>query len=238
MSQYIDTILYPPVDKFDLIVFQAYKRCRIIKQEQEDFKFISATFAKQGLELAISEKPAVILLDLGLPDLDGLKVIQQLRQWTSVPILVLSARDQERDKILALDLGADDYLTKPFSVLELTARIRVALRHQENKERDTPVFETGELRIDFIQRRVFLNNKEVSLSPIQYQLLTVLARHAGMVVTHKQLLKEVWGEQHAEETDYVRIYIHQLRHKLEENPAQPKYLRSEPGVGYRLQHKE
>ncbi len=203
--------------------------------EAQKFYFLSADTAEKGLELAEQEQPQLILLDLGLPDLDGLEVIKKLRQWTEVPIIVLSARGQERDKVLALDLGADDYLTKPFSVMELSARIRVALRHASGKIETAPIFINGELKVDLANREVFLKNEAINLTPTQFDVLAVLVKNAGKIVTRQQLLKAVWGESYTEEKDYLRIYIHQLRHKLEENPAQPQYIRTESGVGYRLQ---
>jgi two-component system, OmpR family, KDP operon response regulator KdpE len=180
--------------------------------------------------------PDVVLLDLGLPDLDGLEVTRRLREWSSMPIIVISAREQERDKVNALDAGADDYLTKPFSAGELMARIRVALRHAvgQGSGRQGPVFTVQNLRVDQAQRLVFLDNREVHLTPIEYKLLTVLIRHAGRVITHSQLLKEVWGPASVNEVQYLRVYMTQLRHKLEADPARPQLLLNEPGVGYRL----
>ena len=199
------------------------------------YNFVEASTAQQGLELAQEHKPNVILLDLGLPDMDGIQVIQALRAWTAIPIIVISARDQERDKIKALDMGADDYLTKPFSVGELNARVRVALRHAERiTESETPLISCGKLQIDLLNRSVILNDEKMSLTPIQFAILSALARRVNKIVTHKQLLKEVWGEDHAHDIEYLRIYVHQLRHKIEENPAHPQFLKTEPGVGYRL----
>jgi two-component system KDP operon response regulator KdpE len=168
-----------------------------------------------------------------LPDIDGVDVAKRLREWTEVPIIVLSARGQERDKVDALDAGADDYLTKPFGLNELTARIRVALRHFRPNEPDV-VFEAYGVRIDLASHQVFRDSKEVHLTPNEFKLLAVLVRHAGKVVTHRYLLEEVWGPAFVLETHYLRVYMGQLRHKLEANPAQPKFLTNEPGVGYRL----
>lgn len=186
--------------------------------------------------LASVQHPDVVILDLGLPDQDGLEVAQQLREWTTTPIIILSARDQERDKILALDAGADDYLTKPFGAGELLARIRVALRHvmliAQGKEE--PIFHVGGLRVDLARRQVFVDDIEVHLTPIEYKLLTTLVRQAGKVVTQRQLLKEVWGASYMNEGHYLRVYMGQLRHKLEADPARPRYLITEPRVGYRL----
>jgi two-component system KDP operon response regulator KdpE len=200
------------------------------------YQLIEAATAQDGLAQAATYNPQAIILDLGLPDLDGLDVTRRLREWTNVPIVVLSARGEERDKIAALEAGADDYLTKPFGVGELVARIRVALRHaaRETHQPDEPVFNVGELRVDLTQRRVFVNASEVHLTPIEYHLFTVLIRYAGKVVTHHQLLKEVWGPAYADENHYLRVYMGQLRRKLEVDPARPRYLLTEPGVGYRL----
>ncbi len=202
--------------------------------EAQKFTFLAADTAIEGLKLVEKHQPNLILLDLGLPDLDGLEVIKKLRLWTQTPIIILSARGQERDKVLALDLGADDYLTKPFSVMELSARIRVALRHAQTQLEESPVFSIGELKVDLAKREVWLKTSLVNLTPTQYELLVVLVKHAGKVVTRQQLLKAVWGEGQIEEKDYLRIYIHQLRHKLEAQPAKPFYIRTESGVGYRL----
>lgn len=200
------------------------------------YRLAEAKTAQEGLTQAGLLTPDVILLDLGLPDLDGLEVTQRLREWTAIPIIVISARGQDADKIKALDAGADDYLTKPFSVGELLARIRVALRHvmQAASGKDEPSFELGDLRVDMAKRQVFVNGTEVHLTPTEYKLLLVLIRHAGNVLTHRQLLKEVWGPSYVEHNHYLRVYMGQLRHKIEHDPAQPKYLVNEPGVGYRL----
>lgn len=201
----------------------------------QGYRFLESRTGREGLTLTLDNKPDVILLDLGLPDMDGLEVIKNLRAWTAIPIIILSARDQEADKINALDLGADDYLTKPFSICELNARLRVALRHaQRINEIETPIFQSDNLQIDLVSRRVISNGVSLTLSPIQYEILATLARKANKIVTHKQLLREVWGESHTEDVEYLRIYIHQLRHKIEQHPAYPKYLITEPGVGYRL----
>ena len=199
------------------------------------YRFIQATTARAALDQAVSARPDMIILDLGLPDLDGLEVIRQLREWTTLPIIVLSARGQESDKVAALDAGADDYLTKPFGVGELLARIRVITRHAARMDDKTePAFSVGKLRVDLSKRQVFLAENEVHLTPIEYKLLATLIRYAGKVVTHRQLLKEVWGPAYAEESQYLRVYMTQLRHKLEADPARPRYLTTELGVGYRL----
>jgi two-component system KDP operon response regulator KdpE len=200
------------------------------------YRLAEATTGHDGLALAVSERPDLIILDLGLPDMDGLEVTRRLREWTQTPIVVLSARGLERDKIAALDAGADDYLTKPFGVGELLARLRVAQRHaaQSASEAGDVVFEEGDLRVDLARRQVTLAGAEVHLTPIEYKLLSVLVQQAGKVVTHGQLLRAVWGPGYAEETAYLRVYVGQLRHKLEATPARPRYLITEPGVGYRL----
>jgi two-component system KDP operon response regulator KdpE len=200
------------------------------------YKMVEAATAQEGLVQATSRLPDLVILDLGLPDMDGVEVARRLREWSTAPIVVLSVRDRENDKIAALDAGADDYLTKPFGVGELLARIRVALRHsaQISPEPGDPVFKTGDLQVDLARRQVLLNGAEIHLTPIEYKLLMVLIRHAEKVVTHQQLLKEVWGPACTTETHYLRVYMGQLRRKLEADPARPRYLITEPGVGYRL----
>jgi two-component system KDP operon response regulator KdpE len=205
--------------------------------ESHDYRPVEATTAREGLAQASGRNPDVILLDLGLPDGDGIDVARQIRQWSRVPIIVLSARGREQDKIEALDAGADDYLTKPFGVGELMARLRVALRHAARPEGESadPVVAIGDLRIDLERRQIWVGDAEVHLTPTQYKLLSTLARHAGKVLTHRRLLQEVWGPNVSEHTHYLRVYMTQLRHKLERDPARPRYLVTEPGVGYRLQ---
>jgi two-component system KDP operon response regulator KdpE len=200
------------------------------------YHLIEAVNAQEGLAQAATYNPALIILDLGLPDLDGLDVTRQVREWSDVPIIVLSARGQEQDKIAALDAGADDYLTKPFSVGELLARMRVALRHAQQAvdANEEPIFEVGDLKVDLARRQVTVANEEVHLTPIEYNLLKVLVQHAGKVVTQTQLLKEVWGPAYSAESHYLRVYMSQLRRKIEIDPARPRYLLTEPGVGYRL----
>ncbi len=199
------------------------------------FRLHEAATGKDGLIEIKARNPDLILLDLGLPDLDGTEMIRQVREWTQIPIIVLSARDREQAKVTALDLGADDYVTKPFGVNELLARMRAALRHAfRTVESGDSVFTLGDLKVDLGRRQVFVSGKEVHLTPIEYKLLTTLIRSAGKVLTHRQLLKEVWGPLHVEEGHYLRVYMRQLRNKLEHNPAQPRYLVTELGVGYRL----
>jgi two-component system KDP operon response regulator KdpE len=202
----------------------------------QDFRLVEAATAREGLGQAAGRNPDVILLDLGLPDRDGLEVVRELRGWTATPIIVLSARGREQDKVAALDLGADDYLTKPFGVEELLARIRVALRHatQPPGGPPDPVFVAGDLRVDLVRREVRRGEEEVHLTPTEYKLLSLLIRHAGKVLTHQQLLREVWGVHYINQSHYVRVYMAQLRQKLEADPARPRLLITEPGVGYRL----
>jgi two-component system KDP operon response regulator KdpE len=200
------------------------------------FRLIEATNAREGMALATSHNPEIILLDLGLPDGDGIDLTRSFREWSRVPIIVISARGREVDKVLALDGGADDYVTKPFGVSELLARIRVALRHAQASQtsQSSPTLELGQLRIDFSLRTVSVDGEEVHLTPIEYRLLSLLAQNLGKVMTHRQLLAEVWGPGHADQTHYLRVRVAELRKKLEQDPAQPKWLVTEPGVGYRL----
>lgn len=201
----------------------------------EGYKVIEVETGKQGLAEAATRKPDLIILDLGLPDMDGVEVVKGVRAWSSVPVIILSARSQESDKISALDAGADDYLVKPFSVGELLARIRVALRHVSPAANgEEGVFSVDELKVDMIHRKVTVSGTEVHLTPIEYRLLTVLVKHAGKVLTHRSLLKEVWGPNYVERAHYLRIYMGTLRHKLEKDPARPRFLLTEVGVGYRL----
>ncbi|HET6880156.1 MAG TPA: response regulator [Pirellulales bacterium] len=202
----------------------------------EEYRLDEAETGKQGLQMAASQPPDLVILDLGLPDIDGLDVLRQLREWLSAPVIVLSARGQERDKVAALDAGADDYLTKPFGVGELLARVRVAFRHtaRAGEGKDEPKFTVGELTVDLAARRVFAGEREVHLTPLEYKLLSLLVQHAGKVLTHRQLLKEVWGPHQVGEIHYLRVFMAGLRRKLEADPAQPRYLLTEQGVGYRL----
>ena len=207
-----------------------------ITLQSHGYRLAEAATGQEGIMEAATRNPDVVLLDLGLPDLDGIEVIIRLREWSEVPVIVLSAREQEEDRIKALDAGADDYLTKPFGAGELLARIRVALRHKALQQADQKesTFVLDNLRVDLAKREVFLNDTEVHLTPIEYRLLAVLVKYAGKVVTHSQLLKEVWGSPYANQTQYLRVYMAQLRHKLEADPARPRFLTNEPGVGYRL----
>ncbi len=190
--------------------------------------------AQSGLESLRQQFPDMVILDLGLPDMNGIEVITHIRQYSEIPILILSARGLEVDKIAALEAGADDYLTKPFSNGELNARLLALLRRARRSGTLHDVFVSGELTVNLAQRRVSLANQEVHLTPIEYNLLAQLVRHAGLVLTHRHLLKTVWGAEHIQDSHYLRIYMGQLRHKLELDPARPKYLLTEVGVGYRL----
>ena len=203
----------------------------------EGFTCVPAGTGTDALELASRQRFDLIVLDLMLPGIDGVTMCRAVRRGTTnadTPILMLTARREETDKVLGLDSGADDYLTKPFGVGELLARLRVALRHATRGPERSQVFESGPVKVDLGARRVEAAGREVHLTPIEYRLLSVLVKHAGKVLTHRQLLKEVWGPSHVEHAHYLRIYMAQLRRKLEEDPAQPRFLLTEPGVGYRL----
>jgi two-component system KDP operon response regulator KdpE len=208
--------------------------------EAQGFKLLEATTGTQAIAMAASHNPDIILLDLGLPDLDGLEVIRTIRGWSHTPIVVISARGKDTEKVDGLDAGADDYLAKPFSVEELSARMRVAVRHltQSRVGNEGPIFQTADLRVDLAKRMVWVGGVEIHLTPIEFKLLAVLVRHCGKVVTHRQLLKEVWGHQSEEQAHYLRNYIYHLRHKLEADPTRPAYLSTESGVGYRLRYRE
>jgi two-component system KDP operon response regulator KdpE len=204
--------------------------------ESHGFRTVLAQTGTEGLRQASSRSPDVIVLDLGLPDLDGLEVTKRLREWSKTPIIVLSARGREGDKIQALDAGADDYVTKPFAVGELMARLRVALRHatQSANAAAAEALEVGDLRIELPQRRVTVRGAAVKLTPLEYKLLVALARFPGRVLTHAQLLTQVWGPSYARQHHYLRVYMGQLRQKLERDPSRPELLLTEPGVGYRM----
>jgi two-component system KDP operon response regulator KdpE len=207
-----------------------------IALESNNYRVIEAATAAEGIQQAISRTPDAVVLDLGLPDMDGMAVTRRLREWTTIPILVISARGQEESKVRALDGGADDYITKPFGAGELMARLRVALRHAaRTSEAPRSIVRIGdEVEVDLVRRLVHVRGEEVHLTPIEYKLLTTLVKHAGMVMTHRQLLEQVWGPGHAHQMQYLRVYMTQLRHKLESNPARPRFLVTEPGIGYRL----
>ncbi|MDJ1157323.1 response regulator [Chelatococcus sp. SYSU_G07232] len=198
------------------------------------YEVAAAADGREALRLIATTAPDVVVLDLGLPDMDGKEVIAAVREWSQVPIIVLSARDREAEKIAALDLGADDYVNKPFGIGELMARLRAALRHKAREAGETEVFRSGELVVDTVKRLVTRRGERVRLTPKEYDLLHVLTRHAGRVVTHRQLLQAVWGPAHVEDTQYLRVFVGQLRQKIEEDPAEPRLVLTEPGVGYRF----
>ena len=193
-----------------------------------------AATGQDAVAAVSAQRPDLVILDLGLPDLSGIEVTRLLREWSQIPIIIVSVNELETDKIAALDAGADDYVTKPFSMGELLARIRTSLRHRLAAQTDQPVFESGNLKVDLSKRQVLVDGREVRLTPTEYELLRVLVVHAGRVVTHQQLLREVWGPADVDQTQYLRVYVAQLRQKIEADPACPQHLLTEPGVGYRL----
>jgi len=225
-------------------------RVLVVDDESQIRRFLRVTLGAQGYEVleaengrqaitkAASERPDLMVLDLGLPDEDGLQVIRNLREWSDIPVIVLSVRDKETDKVAALDHGADDYVTKPFGMAELLARIRAALRHRLQAETPQPVYRAGELTVDLARRKVSVGAREVRLTRKEYEILRVMITHAGKVLTHQQLLRAVWGPAYLTETHYLRVYMGQLRQKIEADPTQPRYLLTEPGVGYRLVESE
>jgi two-component system, OmpR family, KDP operon response regulator KdpE len=199
-----------------------------------DYEVVTAGTVAEATKRIAADVPDVVVLDLGLPDGDGKDVIRRVREWSDVPIVVLSARDREAEKIAALDLGADDYVNKPFGVGELLARMRTALRHRMQRRAETPVLKVGDIEVDSVRHRVTRAGAEVKLTPKEFELLSFLARHAGMVVTHRQILTAVWGPAHTEDTQYLRVYIGHLRQKIEANPDDPQVVLTEPGIGYRI----
>jgi two-component system KDP operon response regulator KdpE len=199
-----------------------------------DYDVLRADSGTDALRRIAADAPDVVVLDLGLPDMDGKEVLLRVREWSDVPIIVLSARDREAEKIAALDQGADDFVNKPFGVGELMARLRAALRHRMQRSGETPVARVGGLEIDVARRSVTRDGLDVKLTPREFELLAFLARHAGKVVTHKQILSAVWGPAHASDTQYLRVYIGQLRQKIERDQAEPEVILTEPGIGYRL----
>jgi two-component system, OmpR family, KDP operon response regulator KdpE len=212
---------------------RAIRRFLRVSLSAHGYKVFEAEGAQEGLVLATADRPDVIILDLGLPDLDGVEVTKRLREWTQTPIIILSVRDQEEAKVAALDAGADDYLTKPFGVGELLARIRVAIRHA-TRSPDEPVFTTGDLKVDLARRLVTVAGREISLTPTEYDLLKALVAHAGTVVTRHQLLVQVWGAAYEQDAHLLQVNVSNLRRKLEPDPARPRFIQTEPGVGYRL----
>lgn len=221
----------------------------IVEDEPEIRRFLRVTLSNHGFTLFEATKgaeaiamlessiPTLVIMDLGLPDIDGVDLIKRIRDWSTVPIIVLSVRNMESDKIDALDAGADDFVTKPFGVFELMARIRVALRHLDLRDKgdeESSVFSVGDLKVDFSRREVFIKDTQVHLTPTEYKLLTMLAQNPGKVVSQESLLREVWGPGHSKRSHYLRVYMGNIRQKLEEKPARPRYIITEPGVGYRL----
>lgn len=198
-----------------------------------EFLLYEADSGQQALSAAATVRPDLIILDLGLPDMDGLEVIRRLREWTQTPIIILSVREREEDKIAALDGGADDYVTKPFGIGELLARMRVLLRRSA-QETPEPVYRSGELEVDLSQRRVLVQGQETQLTPTEYDLLRLLVVHAGKVLTHRQILKQIWGPAYVDQPHILRVNVSNLRRKIEPDPARPRHIQTEPGVGYRL----
>jgi two-component system KDP operon response regulator KdpE len=211
----------------------AIRRLLKISLEAEGHIYIEAGTGRAGLVAAATQRPDIVILDLGLPDMDGSVVLNRLREWSPVPVIVLTVKDSETDKVALLNAGADDYLTKPFGVPELLARVRVALRHRQSAIAE-PVLRTADLQIDFTDRTVSIRGELVRLTATEYELLKILAQHAGKVVTQRQLLRDVWGPQAVDQSQYLRVYIAQLRKKLERDPSSPDLIITEPGVGYRL----
>lgn len=202
--------------------------------EANGYQVAGAATAAEGIQRIAAETPDIVLLDLGLPDGDGKDIIRQVREFSDVPLVVLSAREREAEKIEALDLGADDYVNKPFNVGELLARMRTALRHRMQRNAEVPVLKVGGLEVDAVRHRVARGGTELKLTPKEFELLAYLAKHAGRVVTHRQILIAVWGPAHASDTQYLRVYIGQLRQKVEERPDDPRLILTEPGIGYRI----
>ena len=202
--------------------------------EASDYEMASAGTVAEAIKRVASESPDIVLLDLGLPDGDGKDVIRRAREWSDVPIIVLSAREREAEKIEALDLGADDYVNKPFNVGELMARMRAALRHRMQRKAEIPLLKVGGIEVDSVRHRATRAGTEIKLTPKEFELLSFLGRHAGRVVTHKQILAAVWGPAHTEDTQYLRVYVGQLRQKIEEHPDDPRFILTEPGIGYRI----
>jgi len=227
MSAVVDTVLVVEDDPG----MRRYLRTTLARH---GLRVVEAATLAEGTQRAVEEVPTLILVDLGLPDGDGGELVRQVREWSALPIIVLSARDREDDKVGALDAGADDYLTKPFAVGELLARVRVALRHARGAQPTDSAIAVGPIRVDQAAHAVTVEGAEVHLTPIEYKLLALLARHAGKVLTHRQLLRDVWGPNAVEHTHYLRVHMASLRRKIEKDPARPQWLTTEPGVGYRL----
>jgi two-component system KDP operon response regulator KdpE len=212
------------------------RRLLRVTLEANGYQVVDAATGQEGLVQAAQCRPNVIVLDLGLPDMDGISVLKRLREWSRVPVIILSVQDRDAEKAAALDAGADDYVTKPFGSAELLARLRVALRHSE-KQSEPPVFHSGQLVVDLANRQVMVAGKEVSFTATEYNLLRLLVRHAGKVLTHRFLLREIWGPNSENQSHYLRVYVARLREKLETDPSRPVLLLTEPGIGYRLVEK-
>jgi two-component system KDP operon response regulator KdpE len=202
------------------------------------YTILEAENGGDAIRAAAVDHPDVIILDLGLPDMDGTEVTRRIREWTDVPVIVISVRDSEQDKVAALDAGADDYLTKPFGTSELLARIRVALRRSNKTENESAIYQSDGLMVDFIKREVRVNENLIPLTPTEYSILKILVNHAGKVLTHQQLIKEVWGGNYEADSHLLRVNISNLRHKIESDPLRPRHITTEPGVGYRLKEIE
>lgn len=209
------------------------RRLLRVSLESNGYRVLEAATGQEGISQAAQHPPDIVVLDLGLPDIEGVTVLQRLREWTRVPVIILSVREREEDKIKALDNGADDYLTKPFGTGELLARLRVALRHTQSAA-DSPVFRSRRLEMDFTARVVRVEGKEVKLTATEYALLRLFVQHSGKVLTHQQILREVWGPNYLDQTQYLRVYVAHLREKLEVDPSKPTLVLTEAGVGYRL----
>jgi two-component system KDP operon response regulator KdpE len=209
------------------------RRLLSVSLEANGYRVLPAVTGQEGLVLAAQHRPDLVILDLGLPDLSGQEILRRLREWSSAPVIILSVQDDEAGKVAALDAGADDYVTKPFNTAELLARLRVALRHTAKPD-EAAVFQAWNLVVDLAARQVTVGGREIKLTVTEYNLLRLFVRHAGKVLTHRQILREVWGPGHENDTHYLRVYIAHLRDKLEADPAQPRHLITEPGVGYRL----
>jgi two-component system KDP operon response regulator KdpE len=225
----------PPVNPTVLVIDDELQIRRLLRVclEANGYRVLDAANGKEGISEAAQHRPDVVLLDLGLPDLDGVAVLKRLREWSEVPVVVLSVRDREEDKIRALDNGADDYVTKPFGTGELLARLRLALRHGQPPS-DSARFHSGRLEVDLTARVVKAGGTEAKLTATEYALLRLFVRHAGKVLTHQQILREVWGPDYIDQTQYLRVYVAHLREKLEAEPSKPTLLLTEPGIGYRL----
>lgn len=209
----------------------------IASLKAQEFNYIETDKGMEAIALSMSHKPDLIILDLGLPDMDGIEVIERVREWSKIPIIIVSARENERQKIEALDKGADDYLTKPFGIGELLARIRVSLRHSRvstNQNDNIEIFKVKGLVVDFDKRKVIINNEDIHLTPIEYKIMALLCKYAGKVLTHSFIINEIWGSAVGNETQSLRVFMASLRRKIEKNPAEPQYIYTEVGVGYRL----